>query len=83
MADLIEWAKLSPDNRLGLTGFTDGTGNPQTNAQLSQARAESVRQLLVDGGVPADQIDLIEPQQIEAAPGQAWQARRVDVVPQQ
>ncbi len=82
MAELVEWAKADSGNRLGLTGFTDGTGNPETNARLAEARAQSVQNLLIDGGVPADQIELIAPQQIEAAPGQAWQARRVDVVPQ-
>ena len=37
-------------------GHTDSTGKPETNAKLSQARADTVRKYLVDGGVPADQI---------------------------
>jgi coenzyme F420-reducing hydrogenase delta subunit len=67
---------------LGLTGFTDGTGNQATNEALAKQRAESVRELLVNLGVPEDRIEMIPPVQIEAAPGQSWQARRVDVVPQ-
>ena len=37
-------------------GHTDSTGKPETNMKLSQARADTVRRYLVDGGVPADQI---------------------------
>jgi len=37
-------------------GHTDSTGKPETNMKLSQARAETVRKYLVDGGVAADQI---------------------------
>jgi outer membrane protein OmpA-like peptidoglycan-associated protein len=37
-------------------GHTDSTGKPETNMKLSQARAETVRKYLVDGGVPAEQI---------------------------
>ncbi len=37
-------------------GHTDSTGKPETNMKLSQARAETVRKYLIDGGIPADQI---------------------------
>jgi len=37
-------------------GHTDSTGRPETNMTLSQARAETVRKYLIDGGIPADQI---------------------------
>jgi len=37
-------------------GHTDSTGKPETNMKLSQARAETVRRYLIDGGIPADQI---------------------------
>ena len=37
-------------------GHTDSTGKPETNMKLSQARADTVRRYLIDGGVPADQI---------------------------
>lgn len=37
-------------------GHTDSTGKPEKNMTLSQARADTVRKYLVDGGIPADQI---------------------------
>lgn len=37
-------------------GHTDSTGKPEKNMTLSQARAETVRKYLVDGGIPAAQI---------------------------
>ena len=48
---------------------------------LAQQRAENVRAMLIELGVDEAQIQMIEPQQTEAAPGQSWQARRVDVSP--
>jgi len=39
-----------------IEGHTDSTGKPETNQKLSQARAETVRKYLIDGGVPADQM---------------------------
>jgi outer membrane protein OmpA-like peptidoglycan-associated protein len=37
-------------------GHTDSTGKPETNMRLSQARAETVRKYLIDGGIPPDGI---------------------------
>ena len=37
-------------------GHTDSTGKPETNMKLSQARADTVRKYLIDGGIPEGQI---------------------------
>src|SRR5690606_32869679 len=39
-----------------LEGHADPRGDEQYNIELSQARAESVRRILVDAGVPEDRI---------------------------
>src|SRR5690606_19190862 len=39
-----------------LEGHADPRGDEQYNVELSQARAESVRRILVDAGVPEDRI---------------------------
>jgi cytochrome c5 len=66
-------------NRIGLSGFTDGTGNAETNAKLAQQRMSQVRNLLVEMGIPEEKIVLVKPAEVEAAAGKSDQARRVDV----
>jgi OOP family OmpA-OmpF porin len=44
--------KGHPRMRVEMQGHTDSTGSPAHNLKLSQARAESVRDYLVDHGVP-------------------------------
>lgn len=39
-----------------ITGHTDSMGSAEYNQQLSQARAESVRQMLIDNGVAGDRL---------------------------
>ncbi|NOK21793.1 OmpA family protein [Corallococcus carmarthensis] len=50
--------KEKTDTRVRIKGFTDSTGNPDTNRQLSETRAESVRSALVRDGVPEDRIEV-------------------------
>ena len=58
----IDRLKIVADALKGTTrtilveGHTDSTGKPEKNMTLSQARAETVRKYLIDGGIPADQI---------------------------
>jgi outer membrane protein OmpA-like peptidoglycan-associated protein len=42
--------------RIRLEGHTDNTGTPETNLRLSAARAEAVRQALIDNGVSPDRL---------------------------
>ncbi|MBY8965862.1 OmpA family protein [Algiphilus sp. NNCM1] len=45
-----------PDLEVEVAGHTDSVGPDDYNQQLSQARAESVRQYLIDHGVPPSQV---------------------------
>lgn len=44
------------NSRIRVTGHTDEIGTEQANRALSQSRADTVRHLLVAGGVRADQV---------------------------
>lgn len=48
--------KAGKINMIRITGFTDGIGNADKNMRLSQARADTVRQVLMRAGVAADLI---------------------------
>ena len=45
-----------PDLKLEIDGYTDSTGSPAFNQQLSQERADSVRSFLVSQGVPSTNL---------------------------
>jgi outer membrane protein OmpA-like peptidoglycan-associated protein len=49
---LLAW----PDVRIEVGGHTDSTGSAEWNRTLSQARAGTVRQYLIDNGVAANRI---------------------------
>ncbi|NGX88535.1 outer membrane protein assembly factor BamE [Rahnella sp. Lac-M11] len=44
------------DRNVVVSAYTDRIGKPADNLRLSQARADSVKQLLVAGGIPASHI---------------------------
>ena len=46
----------NPDVKVEVGGHTDNTGSRATNTRLSQARAESVRNFLVQNGVNPDNV---------------------------
>lgn len=46
--------------KLNVIGHTDNVGNPDSNRVLSKARAESVRQYLVNNGISGDRFQLVE-----------------------
>jgi OOP family OmpA-OmpF porin len=50
--DLVKYPRL----RIELQGHTDSSGSDAYNLKLSQQRAESVRALLLEQGVAADQV---------------------------
>jgi outer membrane protein OmpA-like peptidoglycan-associated protein len=50
--------KAHPTAQVRIEGNTDGSGDPTVNQKLSLARAEAVRDLLVQRGVPASQLSV-------------------------
>ncbi len=55
--NLIVIMKAYPSARGRLEGHTDNTGDAATNKQLSDARARSVRDAMVAGGIDAGRLD--------------------------
>ena len=53
LADVLD---RDPDLIVTLDGYADRRGDEDLNLQLSQARAEAVRQNLIDHGFPAERI---------------------------
>ncbi|KVH73728.1 flagellar motor protein MotB [Burkholderia ubonensis] len=57
MVGALDMIKSHPDKRILVAGYTDNMGNPESNLKLSTARAEAVRDWLVDAsGIPATQF---------------------------
>lgn len=78
-----------PDALLTVEGFTDPAGSREYNLRLGQARAESVKDYLVQQGMPGDRIRTVsygeDGQRLVAdgaqGPGSdGWQNRRVVMV---
>ncbi len=55
--NLIVIMKAYPSARGRLEGHTDNTGDAAANKQLSDARARSVRDAMVAGGIDAGRLD--------------------------
>lgn len=57
MVNALEMIKAHPGKRILVAGHTDNVGDPDSNLKLSTARAEAVRDWLVDAsGMPATQF---------------------------
>lgn len=77
---LVEYLKVAPDAKLGISGFHDKTGDPAINRELAKNRALATRTMLVAAGAPADRLVLVRPQETEAGADDR-EARRVEVFP--
>ena len=45
--------------RIRISGHTDNVGNPQRNQALSEARAQSVREYLINHGIDGDRVEAV------------------------
>jgi len=56
-AEVATYMSQNPSVRLGIDGYTDLRGTSQYNPPLSQRRVTTVRDALIQVGVPADRIE--------------------------
>jgi outer membrane protein OmpA-like peptidoglycan-associated protein len=57
LTQVADALKDQEDHKIIVEGYTDSRGSDELNQDLSQRRADSVRNYLVTMGVPADKID--------------------------
>ena len=74
-----------PDRKISIEGHTDSVGSDESNQQLSEARAQTVRKTLIDAGVKADRVKAAgfgksKPIASNSTPQGRQQNRRVEVV---
>jgi outer membrane protein OmpA-like peptidoglycan-associated protein len=74
-------------SKIIIEGHTDATGSPEKNQQLSQQRAEAVRESLISEGVPADRVQAVgygesRPVADNSSPAGRATNRRVEIVVQ-
>lgn len=82
---VAEALKAQPDGDITVMGFTDSQGSDAYNQTLSEKRAASVRQYLVEHGVPAEKIKSIgkgkaDPVADNTSPEGRANNRRVEIV---
>jgi outer membrane protein OmpA-like peptidoglycan-associated protein len=57
LVDALEMIKSHPDKRILVAGYTDNSGNADSNLRLSSARAAALRDWLIDAsGIPSTQF---------------------------
>ena len=56
-AEIAAYVTQNPSVRLGIDGYTDSRSTSQYNAPLNQRRIMTVRDALIQAGVPADRIE--------------------------
>jgi outer membrane protein OmpA-like peptidoglycan-associated protein len=56
-AEIATYMSQNPTARLGIDGYTDSRSSTQYNLPLSQRRVATVRDALIQAGVPADRIE--------------------------
>jgi len=56
---LVELMEIKSTMRIEISGHTDNVGDPIKNQQLSQKRANSVREYLIRNGISADRVSAV------------------------
>lgn len=75
---VVEALAAKPDAIVLLSGFHDPSGDPAQNAALAKQRAQSVRDVLVSGGVPVERVKFRKPESTVGS-GSAEEGRRVEI----
>ena len=59
LATMLTAIQKDPSHHITISGYTDASGDAESNRGLSQLRAEAVKEFLVQHGIPADNITAI------------------------
>lgn len=78
IATIVVALDATPGKKVLLSGFHDESGAAAANAEVSKNRALSVREALLEAGVPAERVLLRRPA-VTLGGGDAAEARRVEV----
>ena len=81
---LVAYMEKNPGKKVTLEGHTDSTGSAQLNKDLSQQRADYIRNVLISKGIAADRITAVgygQSQPIESNSSRAGRQknRRIDI----
>ena len=85
LEEVVDLLQTEPDKQIRVEGHTDSSGDSETNLELSEQRAQAVRQALINLGVAADRVTALgmgEDFPIASNEDEAGRAqnRRVDVI---
>lgn len=78
LTTIIDWLQEHPESKAVISGFHDPRGDKAMNIALSKKRAESVYNYLVSVGIPAENIEMRKPQNVEGD-GDLSEARRAEI----
>ncbi|MFN3629158.1 MAG: OmpA family protein, partial [Casimicrobiaceae bacterium] len=76
----LSFLQSKPDAKVDITGYTDKTGNRDSNMELAKERAKTVRDALIAAGVARDRINMKPPTEITGG-NDDRAARRVEINP--
>ena len=79
MHEIVELLQHNPHSSAVIKGYTDKSGTTTKNMTLSQRRAESVLDFLLDNGIDADRVQIISMGDSTASKTKDPFARRVEV----